>query len=196
MTYGPTVSTSAGPIALTGQRVLVSGALNLSPLVRSLEAGGAEVIASDADPAALAAAFAGTRSVRCLAADLDLTLDVRRLAVTVQRLGGCGIAVHHMGGDGGGTPEFAAIAFLRAMRLIHAMRPRMRPIPGSRLVLTGCPAACAASMAIVLKRAGDFCTRTGPAITCCAPDDLPDLLGTGGLAVRARVAAGAVALAG
>lgn len=182
MTTLPTDGAPTDPIDVPGLRVFASGALDLLPVIEALSAGGAHVIASDRASTRLREALEGFDRVHCLSADLDLTLDAHRLASAVQRLGGCDVFLHHMGGaaddpaadrDGGGH---AANAFLRAMRLIHALRPQMRRNRSGLLILTGCPEACARSLRIVLDRAGAFCARTGPVIAQCRSEDLTAIL--------------------
>lgn len=175
-------------------RVLISGALHLMPAIDALVADGAEIIASDRDAVALAAALDGRASVRALPADLDLTLDAHRLAVALQRAGGCDAFVHHMGGS---AQDADATVFLRAIHLVHALRPQMRRGLRAPLILTGCPAGCARSLGIVLDRAGTFCTGTGPAIIRCAPDEVLPLLHARWQSIAAdRAGIEAVALAG
>lgn len=190
----------ATPAGAAPFRVLVSGALHLLPEIDALLAQGAVVIASDRDAVALAAAARNRRGLGTLPADLDLALDAHRLAAAADRIG-CDALVHHMGDAAQARPETAAAAFLRAMRLIHAVRARMRQGQGAALILTGRPEDCVRSLRIVLDRAGTFCGRTGFAIAQCAPGEVMDALDQRRAAVAARAdraghAACAVALAG
>lgn len=187
--------TDATPSERVPFRVLVSGALNLLPEIDALLARGAAVIASDRDAAALTAAASERTGLICLPADLDLTLDAHRLAVAADRIG-CDVLVHHMGNATvATTPASAATAFLRAMRLIHAVHSRVRHGRAGALILTGHPEDCVRSLRIVLDRAGTFCGRTGLTVAQCAPGDVMATLDDLRAASLARVD-DTVALAG
>lgn len=201
MTTEPARPTTPEPFdgdeGLSGLRVFVSGALHMLPQIGAMAAGGVEVVVSDRDAPALAEATAGMGPIGYLPADLDLTLDAHRLAAAVRRMGGCDVVVHHMGADADPTADGAANAFLRAMRLIHALRPQLSGNRAATIILTGCPDACARSLDIVLDRAGTFCARTGMTIVQCAPEGLLDhLRGQPRLIDAAAQAVQAVALAG